>query len=42
MVVQKLAVGRVAERRVSRGAQDQTMPRFIDRSGRHADHLVVL
>jgi hypothetical protein len=42
MVVQKLAVGRVAERRISRCAQDQAMPRFIDRSGRHADHLVVL
>ena len=41
VVVQKLAVRLAAEGRIPRGAEDQAVPRLIDRTRRHPDYLAV-
>src|SRR5690348_1747576 len=42
MMVQKLAVSLVAERRIPCSAKDEAVPRFVHRMRGHADHLLVL
>ena len=41
LVMQKLAVGRLAERRIARRAEDQAVPGLVDGVRRHPDDLLV-